>query len=84
MKRSKLSNKFNRNRNHENGCNFKFQRNYCVNLLRKMKKQYYKNSSVKNVIGNQTFWKTVKPYFSDKGSNSRQITLLENDSILNR
>ena len=31
---------------------------------------------------NQTFWKTVKPYFCDKGSNSKQITLLENDSIL--
>ena len=24
----------------------------------------------------------VKPYFSDKGSNSRRITLMENDSIL--
>ena len=82
MKRSKLRNKFNRNRNHENWCNFKFQRNYCVNLLRKTKKQYYKNLNVKNVVDNQTFWKTVKPYFSDKGSNSRRITLLENDSIL--
>ena len=28
MKRSKLGNKFNRNRNHENWCNFKFQGNY--------------------------------------------------------
>ena len=82
MKRSKLKNKFNRNRNHENWCNFKFQRNYCVNLLRKTKKQYYKNLNVKNVVDNQTFWKTVKPYFSNKGSNSRRITLLENDSIL--
>ena len=33
-------------------------------------------------MDNQTFQKTVKPYFSDKGSNSRRITLLENDSIL--
>ena len=82
MKRSKLRNKFNRNRNHENCCNFKFQRNYCVTLLRKTKKQYYKNLNVKNVVDNQTFWKTVKPYFSDKRSNSRRITLLENDSIL--
>ena len=30
----------------------------------------------------QTFWKTVKPYFSEKGSSSNSITLLENDSIL--
>ena len=33
-------------------------------------------------MDNQTFWKTVKVYFSDKGSNSRQITLLENDTKL--
>ena len=33
-------------------------------------------------MDNQTFLKTVKPYFSDKGSNSRRITLLENDSVL--
>ena len=56
MKRSKIRNKFNRNRYHENWCNFKFQRNYCVNL-RKTKKQYYENLSVKNIMDNQTFWK---------------------------
>ena len=57
MKRSKLKNKFDRNRNYEKRCNFKFQRNYCVNLLRKTKKQYYENLSVKNIMDNQTFWK---------------------------
>ena len=35
MKRSKLRNKFDRNRNHENWYNFKIQRNYCVNVLGK-------------------------------------------------
>ena len=30
----------------------------------------------------QAYWKTTKPYFSNKGSNSKQITLLENESIL--
>ena len=33
-------------------------------------------------MDNQTFWKPVKPYFSDKASNSRQINFLENDSVL--
>ena len=44
--RKEILNKFNRNRNHENWCNFKFQRNYYVNVLRKIKKQYYENLSV--------------------------------------
>ena len=33
-------------------------------------------------MDNQTFWKTVKPYCSNKGSTCRRITFLENDSIL--
>ena len=33
-------------------------------------------------MDNQTFRKTVKPYFSDKRSNSKRITLSENDSTL--
>ena len=81
MKRSKQRNTFNRNRNHENWCIFKLQRNYCVNLLRKIKKPH-ENLSVKNVTDNQTFWKTAKSYFSDTESNSNRITLLENDSVL--
>ena len=79
IKISKLRNKFNRNKNYENWCNFKFQRNYCVNLLMKTKKQHYENLSIRNVMDDQTFRKTVKPYFSKKRSNSRRITLLEND-----
>ena len=71
MKRWKLRNKFNGSRNYENWCNI----NYCVNLLRKTKKQYYENLSVKNVMDNQTFWKTVKPYFDNKGSNSKTKNL---------
>ena len=32
-------------------------------------------------MDNQTFWKLVKPNFSDKRLNSRRKTLLENNSI---
>ena len=31
---------------------------------------------------NKRFWKTIKPYFSDKGINSHKLILIENDSIL--
>ena len=53
MKKSKLRSKFNRNRNHENWCIFKFQRNYSANLLRKTVKQYYENLSVMDLMDNQ-------------------------------
>ena len=80
MKRSKLKNNFNKNRNHKNWCKYKTQRNYCVNLLRKSKKQYFSNINVSDVTDNKCFLKFVKPYFSNKGSNSNKIALVENDA----
>ena len=56
MTRSKLKNNFNMNRNHENWCKYKTQRNYRVNLLRKSKKQYLSNLNVNDVTDNKTFW----------------------------
>ena len=43
MKISKLTSKFNIYRNHENLCDFKIQRNYCVKPknIRKTKEQHY-------------------------------------------
>ena len=82
MKRSKLKDNFKKNRNHENWCKYKTQRNYCMNLLRKSKNQYFSNISVRDVSDNKRSWKSVKPYFSNKGSNSNKITLAENDAII--
>ena len=59
MKRSKLKNLFNENKNQENWCKYKTQRNDCVNLFCKTKKQYYKNLDVKEIAYNKKFWKSV-------------------------
>ena len=47
MKRSKLKSLFSENKTQENWCKYKIQRNYCVSLLYKTKKQYYKNLDTK-------------------------------------
>ena len=31
---------------------------------------------------NKKFWKTIPPYFSDKGYNQINITIIEKDSII--
>ena len=31
---------------------------------------------------NKKFWKTIPPYFSDKGYNQTNITIIEKDSII--
>ena len=58
------------------------QRNFCVILLRKAKKDYYGNLNEKDVIDNKKFWKTVKPLFSDKVKSSEKITLVHEDKII--
>ena len=58
------------------------QRNKCVSLLKKIKKAYYSNLNVKDVVNNKTFWKTVKIFFCDKSNNSENISLIENDNLL--
>ena len=55
MSRSRLKNRFSKNPNEENKINYNKQRNYCVNLLRKVKRNYYSNLNIKNITDNKTF-----------------------------
>ena len=82
MTRSKLRNKYLKERTEENRLLFTQQRNKCVSLLRKNKKTYYDNLDVKNVTDNKMFWKTVKPYLSDKSIKSDKIHLNENGELI--
>ena len=51
-------------------------------LKKDKKKQYFAKLNVKDVADNKLFWKNVKPYFSDKGSNSTKATLFEKVMII--
>ena len=82
MKRSKLKNKYNKKRNYENWSLYKNQRNYCLSLLRKTKKAGFEKLNIKEIGDNKTFWKTVRPYFSDKDNKSSKITLVENKIVI--
>ena len=82
MHRSKLKNTFNTYPNEENERSYKRQRNLCVSLLRKEKKNYYNNLDLKIFEDNRKFWKSIKPLFSDKLKIlDNNITILENGII---
>ena len=53
-----------------------------MKLLRKTKKDYYSNLDEKSVTDNKKFWKTVKPFLSNKTLKSLSITLVEKDEII--
>ena len=50
-------------------------------LLRRTKKDYFQNLNVKDLSVSKKFWKTIKPYFSNKGLNSNKILLKERVSF---
>ena len=82
MKRSRLRNEYLKNRTEENKLAFNQQRNICVTLFRKEKYDYYNNLIVKKITDNKTFWKSIKPFLSDKGPSTQIITLIEKEEII--
>ena len=79
MTRSRLRNPFLQNRSEENRKLFCKQRNKCVPLLQKSKKDYLANLNKKNITDNKRFWKPVK---QKKNHPSERINLRENNFLL--
>ena len=73
MRRSCLQNKFYQSKRLEDKSNFKKQRNYCNRLYKKEKRKYFNNLNLKHLTDNKTFWKTVKPFLSNKGDFHKTI-----------
>ena len=82
IKSSRLRNSFLRKKTEETRKLYVKQRNKCVSLLKKAKKEYYQSLDEENVIDNKKFWKTVKPLFSDKSVSTEKINLTENEKML--
>ena len=82
MHRSKLKSIYSKKRTDVNWANYKKQRNFCVTLLRRTKKEYFQNLNVKYLSDNKKFWKTIKPYFSNKGLNSNKMLLKEKGKLV--
>ena len=49
------------------------QRNFCVLLLRKVKREYFTNLNEKNITDNRKFWQTVKPFLSKKNKSREKM-----------
>ena len=69
MKRSRLRNNyllFLKSKSLTERKNYNVQRNFCKNLLRTTKKEYFNNLDTKKVTNNKAFRKTAFPTFSNK------------------
>ena len=63
FKRSRLRNKFSKSKSEADKKNYVKQRNCCVSLLTRTKKEYYGNLDPWKVVDNRTFWEELNLSF---------------------
>ena len=78
MDRTRLRrNRFLRTRSNGDTEAYNKQRNYCVSLIRKIKLKYNNNLDHRKIADHKSFWKYIKPLFSNKNCNSEKLRLVE-------
>ena len=77
MNRSRLRNKFLNTKRDIDRKTYNKKRNLCVSLIRSEKKNLFSNINTSDITDKKTFWKTVKPFFTDKIKTKSKITLIE-------
>ena len=82
MHRSRCKNTFFKHKTVENWEKYRKLRNECVKLTKKVKKEYFENLNINLIKDNKSFWRTIKPNFSEKNKNVEKIILVENNEII--
>ena len=78
-RRSALRKKFNRKPNKLNWEMYKKQPNKCVKLRKRSIKTYIENITKSGVMSNKAFWRTVRPFLTNKGIlRDNEIPLIHN------
>ena len=68
----------------ENFVAYKKARDKCNSLIKKAKQKFYKEATKSGVMSNRTFWKTVKPFLTNKGSMANDCISTEKDGAIVR
>ena len=82
MTRTRLLNKYRKDNSAGNLFAYKRQKKICVKLLRKSKKNFYNNLSVKRITDNGKFRQTIKSNCIDKTLKDERITLVKGDKVI--
>ena len=80
--RTRLKNKYNKNRTQSNFEQYKKQRNHCANLRQRFKSDYFSKICQNGTLDSKSFWKKLKPYLFGKDHGNLDICLTENDSLI--
>ena len=81
MRRSKLEKIYFKKRTNESLRAYKKQKKY-YKFYKKERKKFLDNLNTSVVSDNKTFWKVIKPFFTNKSTFGRNIKLIENEENL--
>ena len=56
--------------------------NFCSKLYKKERKTFYSQLDIKNITDNKLFWKTMKPFLTEKCTYASKISLVHNDNVI--
>ena len=56
--------------------------NFVVSFIKNERKKCYNALDIKNITNNKQFWKTIKPFLSEKGKTSSNTALKNQDRII--
>ena len=79
MKRSRLRNTFLNSKSDIDRKAYNKQRNYCVSLIGREKKEFFSKLNTADISDNKVFWNKIKPLFTDKIKSKSKITLIEKE-----
>ena len=80
---SRLRNRYFKNPTKENETSHKKQRNKSVSLRRKSITQHFSKITSKGIMTNKQFWKTMKPFLTNKGClENNDIILLDGEEMI--
>ena len=82
MRGSHLEKVYYKNKSEKSLKAYKKMKNICSRLYKKECKRFFNNLNPSFVTDNKLFWKTIKPFFSNKGNYGSQIKLVEKDEVL--
>ena len=83
MTTSRLEYHYRKNKTEECKLAYKKQKNYTNKLCKKEKKKFIENLNFSDRKQVKQFWRTVSPFFMDKGNEGDIATIVHNEKIIN-
>ena len=83
MLRTRLRNIFLKEKFLESKKAYNKQRNICVKMVKKAKRESFQNINLSEITGNKKFWKTVSSLFGNKVKTNQKINLIEKKCFSN-